>query len=85
MFSLRILAKAQKQLERLRDSDRKRIGMAINELLIDPFAGKKLKGEWKDFWSLRVWPFRIIYEIDKNIVTVTIVNVGQRKDVYKKS
>lgn len=85
MYQLQMRAQAHKDLLRLRPQDQKRMEAAIDQLLINPFAGKKMKGEWQGFWSARVWPFRIIYTIDKKIITVTVVAIGGRKDVYKKA
>ncbi|MCK5017652.1 MAG: type II toxin-antitoxin system RelE/ParE family toxin [Candidatus Peribacteraceae bacterium] len=46
--------------------------------------GKKLKGSLDGLWVIRVVPFRIVYSINKKIVTVSVVSIGNRKDVYKK-
>jgi mRNA-degrading endonuclease RelE of RelBE toxin-antitoxin system len=51
----------------------------------NPFAGKKLQGELFGLYCLRVWPYRIIYTIEKRVITVTVVAIGQRKDVYRKA
>jgi addiction module RelE/StbE family toxin len=55
---------------------------ALEGLREDPYAGKKLQGELYGLYSLRVWPYRIIYMVEKRIITVTVVAIGQRKDVY---
>lgn len=83
MYRIVLKSRACKQLRKLQWKDQKRIASAINELTHDPFIGKKLEGELTGLWSLRVWPYRIVYIIQKNIVTVTIVAIGDRKDVYK--
>ena len=56
---------------------------AIAELADNPrpHGYKKLKGE--DAYRIRVGDYRIIYEIEDNIILVTVVSVGHRKDVYK--
>lgn len=61
-----------------------RVLTALQDLREDPWRWKKLEGELSGFWSVRVWPYRIIYIIEKNIVTVTIVAIGKRKDVNRK-
>ncbi len=45
---------------------------ALEGLREDPFAGKKLQGELYGLYSLRVWPYRIIYSIEKRIIKVTV-------------
>ena len=74
--------KALKQIESLPKKDREKIFSTIQVLRENPLAGKQLEGKHKGFRSLRAWPYRIIYAVDHHIITVTIVKVGHRKDVY---
>jgi len=46
-----------------------------------PFGNKKLKG--RNAYRIREGDYRIIYEIEDKIITVTVTNVSHRKDVYK--
>lgn len=46
-----------------------------------PVGCKKLKG--RNGYRIRSGNYRIIYEIDDKIITVTVIDVGDRKDVYK--
>lgn len=84
MFDVQIKSKALKQLHKLERKHQKRITTSIDQLATDPFLGKRLEGNLVGYWSIRVWPYRIIYTIEKKIVTVTIIAIGDRKDVYKK-
>jgi len=74
---------AQKQILKLDKKIIPVIKAAIAELANNPrpFGYKKLKGE--DAYRIRVGDYRVIYEIDDDIILVTIVSVGHRKDVYK--
>ncbi|MBI1647752.1 type II toxin-antitoxin system RelE/ParE family toxin [Capnocytophaga sp. 051621] len=47
-----------------------------------PFGYKKLTND--DKYRIRVGDYRILYKIFENIVTVEIVKVSHRKEVYKK-
>lgn len=78
-----IVKSTQKEVLKFPQKDKKRIVEALTALSIDPFRGKQLRGDHAGKWSLRVWPYRIIYMIEKKIVTVTILRIGHRKDVYK--
>jgi len=84
MYKVVIKKRAEKQFSRLSMKDQKRILEALQSLRKAPFDGKKLQGEVAGLWSIRVWPYRIIYIIEKKVVTVSIVAIGDRKDVYKK-
>jgi mRNA interferase RelE/StbE len=45
--------------------------------------GKPLTGNYKGFWRYRVGDYRVIAEIVDDIVTVFVVAVGHRKNIYK--
>ena len=77
-------SKAHKQLRKLHRKDQRRIAACIDELAHDPYLGKRLEGSLSGYWSIRVWPYRIIYTIEKKIVTVTVVAIGDKKDAYNK-
>lgn len=78
-----VVRRAQKEVLRFPSKDQRRITLAIISLEMDPFRGKQLQGEHEGKWSMRVWPYRIIYTIEKEIVTVTVLRIGHRKDVYR--
>jgi len=46
-----------------------------------PKGYKKLKGE--EAYRIRVKDYRIIYEIDDTKITVIVIVVGHRKEVYR--
>jgi mRNA interferase RelE/StbE len=46
--------------------------------------GKSLRFEYEGRWSARRGPYRIIYGIDEEARTVTILAVGYRAYVYRK-
>jgi len=43
---------------------------------------KALKGEYAGKYRLRVGAYRVIYRIQHEIITITIVRIGHRKEVY---
>jgi len=45
-----------------------------------PAGCKKLSG--RSGWRIRVGNYRVIYEIDDNTQTITVMHVGHRRDVY---
>lgn len=82
MYRVILIPKAEKQLEKLERRYQERITAALLKLKEHPFSGKKLEGELEGGRAIRVWPYRIIYTVDKKIITVTVVAIGHRKDVY---
>jgi len=53
-------------------------------LAANPYSGKKLVGDLSKYYRLRVGNYRVIYSIDEDIVTVEVIKVSHRKDVYNK-
>lgn len=45
-------------------------------------AGKGLTGTLATFWQYRVRDLRVICHVDKDEVTVLVLHVGHRKEVY---
>ncbi len=83
MYLLEIKKKAKKEIKALAKKDQQRVLAALDVLSENPFAGKRLEGEYQGAWSLRVWPYRILYAVHRDIVTVNVLRVGHRKDVYR--
>jgi len=81
-YSVVIERKAKKQLKQIPQKYQKKIKQTLMFLTVDPFAGKKLGGERKGEYSLRVWPYRIIYSIEKKKVTVYVLAIGHRQGIY---
>lgn len=83
LYHLRIKRSAEKQLERIPKNHRLRIVAMFAKLQQDPFIGKRLEGEYKGYFSVRIWPYRVIYFIYQAQLLIFIVDVGHRQGVYK--
>mgnify|MGYP001191092630 FL=1 len=81
MYSIELSKGAEKSLMNLGKKNQQRVISALEGLENDPYVGKKLQGPLKGLWSVRVVPFRIIYSISKKTITVSVVAIGDRKDV----
>jgi mRNA interferase RelE/StbE len=44
--------------------------------------GKALQGNRDDQWRYRVGDYRILAKIDDDVVIITVVEVGHRKEIY---
>ena len=82
-YKIIILKRAEKKAQTLPQKDQQRIADAITSLAVDPFRGKKLHDDLEGARAIRVWPYRIVYTIEKKIVTVIVLRIGHRKDVYR--
>ena len=75
---------ARKQIKILSKEIKIKILKTIEKLKNDPYAGKKLKGEFEGLRSLKVWPYRIIYRFLPQEKLLFINLVQHRQRVYKK-
>jgi mRNA interferase RelE/StbE len=84
-YQIIILPAAEKSLSKLPKKMQVRIQGAITTLASNPVppVSKKLVG--RDSYRLRVSDYRIVYSIHENILTVKIVSVGHRREIYRKS
>ena len=74
---------AQKQFKKLPENEQLKVKRKLLTLKQDPQAGKKLAGELKDFRSLKVWPYRILYEINTLEKRIEIHKIAHRQSAYK--
>lgn len=82
-YSVRIKRSAAKELEALPLKDRQRMVARIEGLANDPrpAGAEKLTGE--DKYRVRQGNYRVLYEIVDRELIVTVVKVGNRRDVYR--
>ena len=83
-FKIEIRRSAAKELEKIKGKDQERIILKIRSLASDPRqpGSKKLSGEEK--YRIRQGDYRILYEIKDEVVTVVVVKIRHRRDVYRK-
>ncbi len=83
-YQIILLPAAKKSLSKLPKKLQLRIQGAVSTLASNPLppVAKKLVG--RDTYRLRVSDYRIIYSIEKNILTVKIISVDHRREAYRK-
>lgn len=78
---------AKKQLLKLGSNEARRITAFLRSKIDgadDPRRyGKALKGPLGDLWSYRVGDFRLICDLDDQVCSVLVVQVGHRTDIYR--
>lgn len=75
----------EKRVRALPKPERERITTAINGLTSGPYdKGKDIKRlAGRPEWRLRVGVWRILFIVDEDIITITVVSVAPRGDAYK--
>ena len=81
---IEILRSAQKQLSKIERKDQSRIIKAIRELAEEPRlqGSKKLSG--RPAWRIRIGSYRVIYEIQDDRCLVLVIDIGHRREIYRK-
>ncbi len=84
-YRVRLAPAAVRQLRKLDPPGRRRVQAAIDLLAEDPRppGARQLVGGAGE-WRVRTGDFRIIYDIRNEELTVLVVKVGHRKDVYER-
>ncbi len=80
---------AAKQLRKLDPQVAKRILSFLRDrvaILDDPRSiGEALRGkEFGDFWKYRVGDWRIIADLEDGMLLITVIRIGNRRDVYRR-
>lgn len=88
VWKISIDADAHRDLKKLDSQIVRRILKFLNDriaLLDDPRSiGEALKGpKLGEFWKYRVGDYRIIAKIEDGIMTIVVVRVGNRREVYR--
>ena len=81
-YEVFILRRAQKALAEVPVRDYKRLKASIAALAVDPRPQGCLKLSARQGWRIRMGDYRVIYEVDDRNRTITVLDIGNRKDVY---
>jgi mRNA interferase RelE/StbE len=76
---------AEKVLAALPGEARDRIASKIDALTENPRpqGAKKLSGE-DDLYRVRAGDYRVVYEIRDRVLIVLVLNIGHRREVYRR-
>lgn len=82
-YTVTIERGAQKDIAALSSTDQTRVLAAIKKLADNPRPDgcKKLSGSTS--WRIRIGSIRVIYDINDGELIVTVLQVGQRGDIYR--
>lgn len=83
-YKIEISRTAEKQLKKLPPTDQRRVAKVMLALAENPFprGSRKLSG-YEDVFRVRVGQYRILYSISQRLLTIIILKIGHRKDIYR--
>ena len=86
-WTIEISDTARKQLKKMNKQDAGRILSYLKSRAAkgdNPRkTGKALKGNFSELWRYRVGNYRILCELQDNIMTILVLQAGHRKEIYK--
>ena len=82
-YSVLLKRSAAKELEALPLKDRRRVATRVGALAEEPRPQGVEKISGQDKYRIRQGPYRVLYTIDDPALTVTVVKIGHRRDVYR--
>lgn len=86
-WAIEFVPEAAKELKKLGRAEAERIIRTLEEriaVLEDPRTlGAPLTGDHAGYWRWRIGDYRVIARIQEQRVTILIVRVGHRREVYR--
>ena len=82
-YTVLLSSRAEKFYRKLRKNIRARVSEALISLENQPYAGKRLHGELRENYSLRVGKIRIVYNVSEKDKIAYVIAIGLRKTVYQ--
>ena len=82
MYQLVIDRYAQKQLDKIPPPHFNRIIKAIDALANNPRPVGYIKLTGRPGYRIRIGDYRVIYNIEDKILTIFIIDIGNRRDIY---
>ncbi|MEK6609992.1 MAG: type II toxin-antitoxin system RelE/ParE family toxin [Gemmatimonadota bacterium] len=83
-YRIAFTRRAEREFGSLPERERVRLGRRIDALATTPRpSGMKTLGGAEDLYRLRSGDYRVIYQIEDRVITIAVVRVGHRRDIYR--
>ena len=82
-YTVIIKKSAQKELDSLPKKLQLRITGVMDLLAVNPFPPNAKKLQGRDGYRIRTSDYRILYNVDGDQLSVMVVRIGHRGNVYK--
>ena len=83
LFLIELSTSARKSVRKLSKKDQVLVYTVLETLQSNPTPPKSLKLRGRDGYRIRVGDLRIIYTFQRGKLLVLILDVGQRRDIYR--
>jgi addiction module RelE/StbE family toxin len=83
MYRVILSNRAKKDLKKLDKRYLLKVSNFIDILQTNPFIGKKMEGEFKNSYKIKIPPIRMIYTPNFENKVILVDTIGHRGDIYK--
>lgn len=84
-YRVELVPSAARAFKKLDHRDRLRIERKIDALTDDPRPpGAKLLSAQERIYRLRAGDFRILYQVNDKVLTILVIAIGHRREVYRR-
>lgn len=83
-YQIVLFPPAERFLRKLSGDIRQRILAKIRTLAENPWPRGFIRLEGYDAYRVRVGVYRIIYSVDRGRLLVLVLDIGHRKDIYRR-
>lgn len=83
-FRIHVSGMAERQLKKLPAEARDRVVRAVRALADDPVprGSRRLTG-YDDVFRVRIGPYRVLYSVAASTLTILVLKIGHRRDIYR--
>jgi mRNA interferase RelE/StbE len=82
-YEIKVKKSAAKELSKIPEKELVKILHKIESLSGNPRPAGSIKLTHQEKYRIRIGNYRVLYSIEDNILTVFIVKVGHRKNIYR--
>ena len=82
-YRIQVKKTAEKELGKIPKKELLKILEKIEGLSDNPHPAESMKLSNQDKYRVRVGNYRILYRVEDNILTVFVIKIGHRKDIYR--
>ena len=82
-YRIEFAKRVRKHFQKIPKNDANRILLAIRGFGEEPRPPSSKKLKEQELYRIRIGIYRVIYEIKDEVLFVSVVKVGHRKDIYR--
>ncbi len=82
-YTVVLSRQSERFFKKLERNDKTNISACLISLEEDAYSGKRLHGDLKENFSLRIGKLRVIYSVSEKNKVVYIIAIGPRRSVYQ--